>query len=475
MRVSDVTEPRVAQRSFTDDQDETMSSSAMRVVHVLPTDIDGGAARGAHNLHVALRSQGVDSLMLVQRKYSDDPYVFSTSRAGGVWHSGLRDRLDRLPLRLHKWRREGWWTVGWLPFDVSELIDQMKPDVVQFHWAGRGAAPIKILNRLADLKYPMVWTLRDMWPLTGGCHYSNGCEKFLDKCGACPQLNSSTSHDLSRWLWQRKYRAWQNVNLTYIAMCNWMADYARRSPLTFGNEVSVIPNGIDVDKYTPADKAFARSVWRIEPGKKVILFGALHATLDPRKGFSYLSEALRRLAPKWKDRAVAVVFGGNMDGSDLGIPTRSVGRLHDDVSLALLYSTADVMVVPSVQENFGKTAIEAMACGAPVVAFANTGQIDILDHKINGYLAEDLSSEDLASGIEWCLEHPDHGDLARRARAKVVNSFDLKDVAARHIDLYSRLIARRYEADEHVLGPRAKSEILDTIPSKSLTPTVKAS
>ena len=449
----------------------------MRVVHVLPTDIDGGAARGAHNLHTSLRAQGVDSLMLVQRKYSDDPSVFSTSRSGGVWHSGLRDRLDRLPLRLHKWRREGWWTVGWLPFDVSDLIDKMKPDVVQFHWAGRGAAPIKILNRLADLKYPMVWTLRDMWPLTGGCHYSNGCEKFIERCGACPQLTSTMSYDLSRWLWDRKFRAWQDVSLTYIAMCNWMADYARRSPLTFGNEVSVIPNGIDVQKFTPADKAFARQVWRIEPGKKVILFGALHATQDPRKGFAYLSEALRRLAPKWKDRAVAVVFGGNMDGADLGIPTRSVGRLHDDVSLALLYSTADAMVVPSVQENFGKTAIEAMACGAPVVAFANTGQVDILDHKVNGYLAEDLSAEDLANGIEWCLEHSDPDDLARRARAKVVDCFDLKDIAAQHIELYHRLIAQKDKAAEPAIAARANAapEIIDTIPSKSLTPTVKAS
>jgi glycosyltransferase involved in cell wall biosynthesis len=259
-------------------------------------------------------------------------------------------------------------------------------------------------------------------------------------------------------------------------MCNWMADYARRSPLTFGNEVSVIPNGINVESFRPADKGVARSIWRIPPDKKVILFGALHGTKDPRKGFAYLSEALKRLAARgWADKAVAVIFGGNMDETDIGLPAHCVGRLHDDVSLALLYSTADVMVVPSVQENFGKTAIEAMACGAPVVAFANTGQLDILDHKVNGYLAKDLSSEDLAAGIEWCLEHPDHGDLSRRARDKVVNCFDLADVASRHIDLYQRLLAQRDEADIPDVAAKTSSELMDSVSSKPLRPTVKAS
>lgn len=450
-----------------------MSSCSMRVVHVSPTDVDGGAAKGAYNLHLALRSAGVDSLMLVQRKYSDDPSVFSTNRSGGVWHSGLRDRLDRLPLRLYNHsHRESWWTVGWLPFDISQMIDRLKPDIVQFHWAGRGAAPIKILRQLANLKYPIVWTLRDMWPLTGGCHYSNGCEKFLSMCGACPQLGANRSYDLSRWLWRRKFNAWRDVKVTYVAMCNWMADYARRSPLTFGNEVAVIPNGIDVDQYSPADKAFARSVWKIPQDKRVIMFGALNPTTDRRKGFAYLGEALKQLEARgWKDRAIAVVFGARMDDVNLGIPIHSVGRLHDDVSLALLYSCADVMVVPSVQENFGKTAIEAMACGVPVVAFANTGQLDILDHKVNGYLAQNLSSEDLANGIEWCLTHADHDSLSRQARIKVESCFDLRHLALHHIDLYERLLARQEQTAKSPIS----ADALDSLPHDPLAPTVKAS
>src|SRR5690606_17169412 len=164
----------------------------------------------------------------------------------------------------------------------------------QCHVAGRGAAPITMLNRLD--RYPLVWTLRDMWPLTGGCHYSNGCEKFLVGCNRCPELSSNFPIDLSRWQWRRKYRSRRNVPITYVALSRWMADYARRSPLTFGNEVSLIPNGVDIDRYAPMNQATARSIWRLPTDKRVIMFGAIKGLTDQRKGFSYLQQALRQLA-----------------------------------------------------------------------------------------------------------------------------------------------------------------------------------
>lgn len=431
-----------------------MDSRSMRVVHVSPTDIDGGAARGAYNLHSALRAASVDSRMLVQRKYSDDPSVLTMSKGRGVWNDGIRARLDRLPLRFYPQHAEDWWTVGWLPFDIVPNLRQMAPDLVQFHWTGRGAAPGEVLNRLTKEGYPIVWTLRDMWPLTGGCHYSNGCEKFLTKCGPCPQLGSRMSYDMSRWLWRHKHRAWRNAKVTYVALSHWMADYARRSPLTFDNEVAVIPNGIDTERYRPADKNFARAIWSLPQDKRIILFGALNATTDRRKGFSYLKEALKMLADSdWKNRAIAVIFGGGEKGEDIGLPTRYIGRLHDDVSLSLLYATADVMVVPSVQENFGKTSLEALACGVPVVSFANTGQIDIVDHKINGYLAENLSPKDLATGIAWCLDRMGTGDdLSRQARNKAARCFDIRRIAHRHVDLYDRLLRQKESAKESGLA-----------------------
>lgn len=406
----------------------------------------GGAARGAYGLHKALQDANVDSKMLVLRKYSDDPSVLTKGGARGpnILRQAVRDRLDRLPLRMYDWDPANWWTVGWLPFNIVQDIEALNPDIVHFHWAGRGAAPIRMLPRIAH--YPLVWTLRDMWPLTGGCHYAGDCERFVTGCGQCPQLGSKTDFDISAWQWRRKRRAWRDVKVSYVAPSGWMAEFAKASPLLRGSEVHTIPNGVDVARFKPIDRTSACAAWDLRPDRQIVLFGAINSTGDPRKGFRYLVEAMQELAGRgWDKRVTVAVFGAaEIPDVDLGCETRYIGTLRDDISLALLYSCADVMVVPSVQENAGKTAIEAMSCGAPVVAFANTGQVEIVDHKVTGYLAENLSSGDLAQGIEWCLERNQRDDsLARQARERVLRLFDIRTIAQRYVSLYETLLTRR--------------------------------
>ncbi|WP_298723310.1 glycosyltransferase family 4 protein [uncultured Ferrovibrio sp.] len=416
----------------------------IRVLHISPADGDGGAMVGAYKLHKAVQAAGVDSQMLVLRKYTDDPTVIPRSGSPRSILEIMRDPLDRIPLKIYDWSPHNWWSVGWLPFNIREAVDRLKPDIVQFHWAGRGAVPIKTISQLRD--YPIVWTLRDMWPLTGGCHYAGDCNKYMRSCGACPQLGSKSNFDISRWQWKRKYRAWHGTPITYIALSNWIAECARQSPLTFDNEITVIPNGVDVDRFRPVDKITARRIWGLPLDKKIILFGAVNVH-DPRKGFSYLSKAIHLLNEQgWGDKVQLVAFGNPLGSTQFDFPVRYVGRLHDDLSLALLYACADVMAAPSVYENAAKTVLEAMACGVPVAAFANTGQVDLIDHKLNGYLAQNLSAEDLALGIAWCLAEENRDSLAQEARAKVLRCFDISKIAQHHVALYERLIAARGRA-----------------------------
>lgn len=414
----------------------------MRILHLSPTDTQGGAARGAYGLHQALRGIGVDSQMLVLRKYGDDPSVHGHATCGGRIGAGLRDRLDRIPLQLYRWERENWWTVGWLPFRVRDAVDRLAPDLVHLHGVGRGAAPIESLAQLDA--YPLVWTLRDLWVLTGGCHYTSGCERYLAGCGMCPQLGSRNGADLSRWQWSRKRRAWSDIRVAHVGLSHWIADCARRSPLTFGNDVSVIPNGIDTDRFAPTGRDAGRQAWNLPRNKRVILFGALHCLTDPRKGFAYFRDALGRMAAEQAlGDAIAVVFGNEGDGPDLGIETRYLGTIRYDADLARLYGAADVMVVPSTEEGFGKTAAEAMACGTPVVGFDNTGLPDIVDHRQNGYLADHLSAEALAEGITWALDALARDPSIRsRARAKILRAFGAASVAERYAALYCQRIAQ---------------------------------
>jgi glycosyltransferase involved in cell wall biosynthesis len=422
---------------------DAAQSRPLRVLHVSPSDTGGGAEKGAYAVHRALRAAGVESIMLVLRKYSSDATVVTRGWADDAIFNGLRDHLDRLPLRFYRRRPDHWWTVGWLSADLTRAVARLQPDVVHLHWTGRGLAPVSALSRLR--RFPIVWTMRDMWPLTGGCHYTNGCERFLEGCGHCPQLGSRRAADLSSWQWRRKLRAWRDVGIHFVALSNWMADYARRSPLLSSSEVSVIPTGIDVETFKPVDRAVARKLWNVPGDRQIVMYGALHSTVDPRKGFAYLRGALRALSAQgWGERAMVLVFGSEDGPRDLGLDVRYMGVVHDAITLATLYSAADVMVVPSVQENLGKTVLEAMACGVPVVGFANTGQLDTITHQVDGYLARDLCADDLAAGIAWCLDRARVDDaLSRNARETVLRRFDIRRVVEQHVRLYRDVVGKK--------------------------------
>ena len=172
-----------------------------------------------------------------------------------------------------------------------------------------------------------------------------------------------------------------------------------------------------------------------------MLFGAIGATSDPRKGFDELSEALYKLTCKDIE---FVVFGSSepQEPQDFGFKTHYLGHLHDDVSLVTLYSAVDVMIVPSLQEAFGQTASEAMACGTPVVTFAATGLLDIVDHKQNGYLAQPFNTDDLANGIEWILNTDNYDELCSNAREKVLREFDSIVVAKKYMELYKTILKK---------------------------------
>jgi glycosyltransferase involved in cell wall biosynthesis len=419
----------------------------MKVLHLSTTDIQGGAARGAFWLHTALRRCGVDSHILVDRKYSDCDSVSERSLLGGRLARGFRSKLDALPLHMYRKSSESYWSVGWVPNGIPRDIASSEADIVHLHWIGQGFVPVGALPRF---RRPVVWTMRDMWSFTGGCHHTATCTRFTEACGACPQLQSESERDLSRRLWQHKNRNWQSVDLWLVAISNWLADCAKSSSLFRGRPVSVIPNGVDTRQFRPIDKTVARTRLGLPLGRRLVLFGAIDPVRDPRKGFQYFCEAVRILASTGRADEIELLLFGRADDSvlrRLALPCHRVGHLDDDELLANVYSSADVLVAPSILEPFGKTLIEAMACGTPVVAFDNGGPRDIVEHKVSGFLAPVYSAETLAEGIAWCLG----GDgrsvaLRRHARTRVESHFDIDAIALRYSALYERILGSSNEA-----------------------------
>jgi len=413
----------------------------LKVLAVNTQDIVGGAAKAAHRLHTGLRQIGVESIMLVQVKTSDDPFVINFfERSSQKIIPALRYRIDKLPLKFYKHRENKIWSVGWWPSRINKYINKINPDIVHMHWITGGFISISELRRI---KKPIIWTLHDAWPFTGGCHYFYNCDKYIYNCGACPQLGSSLKNDLSKREWKKKNKNWRNLNLVIVTPSNWLAKHAKKSSLFSKFRIEVIPNGLDLSIYKPIDKQFARKVLNLPLDKKIVLFGAINSTSNERKGFKYLKKAIEILSKKPLRRDVElVIFGTSNCTYDLGLKINCLGKISDEITLALVYSAADVFVAPSIQDNLPNTVMEALACGTPCVAFNIGGMPDMIDHNENGYLAQPFDSVDLANGIEKILSEDSERFLVN-TRKKVEENFEITKVARRYYLLYQEVLNRR--------------------------------
>lgn len=410
----------------------------MRVLVVSSSDAIGGAAKAATRLHEALLSVGVDSTMLVQQKSSDTPSVVGPKSRLQKLLSTLRPAIEKLFLNAYSYKIKALFSPAMLPnaWLINE-INSIKPDIVHLHWVADGMVRPEQFKKI---DVPIVWSLHDMWPFTGGCHYDEHCGSFRQGCGACPVLNSNSTRDLSRRTYERKSRAYAKLNsLTIVGLSKWMEGEAKSSSLFVGRPVVNLPNPIDTKSFAPSDKEYARKLLCLPTETKLVLFGAMGATSDPRKGYAELTKALKLLPASYE----VVVFGAREPTGSQGFLQKAhyLGSFSDDISLRVIYSACDVMVMPSIQENLSNAIMESMACGTPVVGFDIGGNSDLIDHKKNGYLAEPYCPEKLAEDIRWIIDCPEAPELQANAVEKVRVNFDSKLVARRYKSLYRDLLA----------------------------------
>ncbi len=409
----------------------------MKILSVSATDRAGGAGIGAYRLHQSLRRAGVQSEMLVLRKVTADPNVHRLSSFMNRWGRLIR----RLGERRHQRRlsanprteESGHWSLNLFRYPIADVINSFRADIVHVHWVGDNVLPI---GEMSKIKAPIVWTLRDMWAFTGGCHYAGDCLRYREGCGNCPQLLAGSADDISARVNLQKRHAWADLPMTIVCLSQWLADCAGESALFKDKRIEVIGNPLDPSIFKPHDKTAARSAFNLPADKKLILFGAIGGTSDSRKGFHYLQDALRGFAGI--RGADLVIFGGESnDRLPLDMPSHQIGRLQDEVSLSLLYSACDVYVLPTLQEALGNTLIEALASGTPCVTFAGSGASDIVLHRQNGYEARLRDSADLLAGIEWVMAQPwSATDLHR----EIIARYGERQIAGQYIHLYQSLL-----------------------------------
>lgn len=327
---------------------------------------------------------------------------------------------------------------------TGSVVDfrEMKPvfddaDIIHFHWAVGMMDFPNAAEVIGDK--PVVWTLHDMNPFTGGCHYAEGCDGFKRECKNCPLLRGS---DLANEFWRQKKIAYGGLrNLHIVCPSQWLADLAAESTLFRDVPVHVIPNPLPVDVFRPTNKMTARQRLGLPLDKKLVLFGA-DSLANKRKGGDLLVEGMQVMASRGRtDQVEGVVFGAS--DLQIGVKTHSMGHVEDESTLALIYSAADVFAFPSREDNAPMTLAEAMLCGTPAVSFPVGNAPDLIVHRENGYIANYQDTSDFATGLEWALQSPRSKEMLSRSlqchlTAKALN--DPKPAARMHVALYRKII-----------------------------------
>ena len=419
----------------------------MKVLIVSKYDKDGGAAIAAYRLHRALTVAGINSKMLVQKKLTEDNLVKGPESILQFFFSKISYYIDQLPVYVYRNKSAYLFSPAWYSSgDILKQINESNSDVVHLHWSCKGMLSTKDIEHI---KAPVILTMHDSWAFTGGCHIPFDCKKYKEFCGSCPELASNRQNDLSSKAIIKKSNLYDSKSdIVFVAVSKWLQNCARSSNLLKTKNIYCIPNALDTSRFKPIEKSLAKSYFGFKSKKKLILFGALSALTDKNKGFKELYSALNNLSSsEWE----IGIFGSERPKKEkiLNFKTYYFGNISNDEFLRKLYSSADVMVVPSKLESFGQTASEALSCGTPVVAFDTSGLRDIVKHKVNGYLAKAFDSRDLANGIQWVLNAKDYDLLVTKSREIATQNFDGNIVVQQYIRLYKKSINRIYESSNY--------------------------
>lgn len=408
--------------------------------------MSGGAARGAYWLHDALLKHGVNSKIVTNAKRistSKDILSLTDSNFGRVL-SFFIALLDFFILKLFPKRKRVIFSTGFWGLNYWSNDFYKEADIVHLHWIN-GVVSTKSVKTIHK---PVVWTIRDMWPITGGCHYSQDCERYKIGCGKCPQLNGLFGVDFTKHSSRSKKAAFKKI--TPVGISDWVTNVTNASFIFGDNRAITINNNIDISRFFPVDKLTARDILGIDTQKKVILVGSTNID-DFYKGASLFFESLKSLN---SDDYFICVFGSSKVDfvesygsflSEYGFEYKNLGYLYDDISLRLAYSSADVFVAPSVQEAFGKTLVESFACETPVVCFDATGPSSIVEHKVTGYKAEPFNPLDMANGINWIVNNNNYTYITQSARKSATEHFSSEVIAKKYIDLYKNLLSEEAE------------------------------
>ena len=411
----------------------------MKVIHLNHSDINGGAARATYRIHRAFLKNNIDSRLWVNNLISGDWTVEDPINKFEKILTGVKPRIvSNSIVKTLKTKNPIIHSPSFFSSSWVKRINQSDADIIHLHWIQGEMLSIRDISKI---KKPIVWTPQDMWVFSGAEHYTEDY-RWRDGYNSNNRPPYETGFDLNRWTWKRKMKHW-NRSIQMVAPSKWLANCISSSALMSKWPVSIIPNTIDTNFWKPMDKTLARQQLNLPDGVPLLLFGAIGGGSDPRKGFDLLSRSLEKLRDDPNSQKLElIIFGQDKPkvAPELGFPIHYMGKLRDDLSLRILYNSADMMLIPSRQDNLPNTGVEAHACAVPVVAFNTGGLPDIVKHNETGYLAKAFDTEDFANGIVSILSRQSQSILGGNARERAIAKFSEKKITTSYLKIYEKIL-----------------------------------
>jgi glycosyltransferase involved in cell wall biosynthesis len=420
----------------------------LKILQISTEDNSGGASRSAYRLHQALLQHKIDSSMRVLTHQTANSRV-TAGRATRTYSEKIRNKFIE---QVRAFSNRNWSTdnpilhsFGQISAGIVDELNRSSADVLNLHWVSR----LLSIRDIGALRKPIVWTVHDMWPFCGGEHYTPDAPEARFRQGylATNRPESERGPDLNLQAWQSKLEAWKSQRFAFVCPSKWMANCILESALFRGQQVTthVIPNPLDTTQlWQPSDKTCARRQLGLDPDGQYVLAGSAGG-MAKNKGEDLLPELMSRLQAQTHRPVELIIFGrfSPAQHEQWKCKVHWMGPVHDDAVMAMLYSAADIMLVPSRQDNLPNTAVEAMACGTPVAAFNLGGLPDIVDSEITGWLAQPEDVSGLSQGMSWMLQEKSRLDsLGMSARESAVKKFSPAAVVQQYISVYADAISR---------------------------------
>ena len=453
-RVYNPSVPTLLQENYMADFDNVPNCQGEQVqVSHMASQLTGGAGTAALNIVKSSNSE----------KYSSEVFI-----ADGIEHpESLKiasaqqinyEHLSWIFQQKNIYPGNTMFSLSGPSLDLEQLVSiEEHSDLIHLHWVV-GLLSTEAIAHLSHSSTPVVWTLHDKNPITGGCHCFHGCDKWKADCMNCPQLKNNYDNFPAKVLATKK-KYWNFSNITVVCLSKHSKEIVKDSIFRHCR-IEIIPNSIQTDIFCPKDKLSSRKKFNIDLNTKVVF--VLPSWTSVVKGFAEFSKALEYLTKDHNDYLILFAGRGTSNFNVQSITVRNLGYIDDKEKLAMAYSLADVTVVPSLEETFSNTTAESLSCGTPVVGFKVGGLPDMIQDGVNGYTVDIGDCEALSEAIVRVLDGP---DLSANCRKYAEENLTLELQGQRYKALYEDLLSNRPQKTE---SPNPIPEIFPELASSQV-------